>query len=122
MDGTEMEWNYPEENKQAAYIERRSLERFDLNLPAAISMTQWGGACEPVRLISRDVSAAGAYFPCDAPMQERTPVKVIMTIPNPGATGRKIDGTQVMISGSVIRTDSRGMAIRFNSGFRMAPM
>lgn len=109
--------------KMASYnAEKRCTERYDLCLPAIISVVGGPRNARPLALGTRDVSSGGGYFPCDAPLRVDTRVEVGLLIPVAGLKKLGRSGARVKLAGVVVRADSQGMAIRFDRRFRLAPL
>lgn len=102
--------------------EKRNFPRYDLNLPAIVSVVGGPRNLRPLALGTRDVSSGGGYFPCEAPLCVDTRVEVGLLIPVPGLKKIGRTGARVKLAGVVVRSDARGMAIRFDRRFRLAPL
>ena len=100
-------------------VDKRRLERFDLQLPAIIEVVSGNGDHDrkTVNLLTRNACSGGAYFHTDQPLPKGTQVKIDLVLSID--TLKKIKGKQAVIkvNGSVIRTESHGMAICFDEHF-----
>ena len=99
---------------------KRTLERFNLQVPATIEIPREGpeeNTVETLDLITSDVSAGGAYFETSAPVAVGTPVKVdlILSIERlKQMTGKQ---AHIKVTGKVVRTLDGGMAVQFDPDF-----
>jgi len=97
--------------------EQREFERFTLRLPTIAETTGTGQEEETFDLLSRDVSAGGAFFPTDKTIPKDTKVKLRLTLSS--ETVKELTGTQgfLEIGGTVVRTGPNGMAICFDENY-----
>jgi c-di-GMP-binding flagellar brake protein YcgR len=100
--------------------ERRRLERFELSTPARVQLESGKGKAE-YNLTTRDVSSGGAFLYSPQPLPEGAKVKMEFLISL--ETLQKLAGengtAQVRVKGKVIRSDSNGVAIRFENGYKI---
>ena len=99
-------------------IEKRNMERFDLNLPALLSIKAESGYTRAFEFMIRDICAGGAFFKTDNPFSVGTDGKMDLIIPLDkfGSNRSRID-----VSGSVIRTEKHGMAVCFDKKYSISP-
>ena len=102
--------------------EKRRLERYDLRLPAKIDALTSDEGTEVLNLMTSDVCAGGAFFHTTEPLPEGTEVKIDLVLPL-DKLEVKDDYTHAFINvtGTVIRSDPKGMAICFKKGYRIRP-
>jgi hypothetical protein len=105
--------------------ERRRLERFDLTTPARLFVESESHQPRQLDLITRDISSSGAFLHCcSQPPTEGRRVKMELLIsldklPQPlGSQGR----AKVRVSGKVVRVDSSGIAVRFESRYKITSL
>jgi hypothetical protein len=100
--------------------EKREMERFALNLPALLSIKDDRGNRRAFEFMIRDICAGGAFFKTDNPLSVGTHVKMDLILPLAkfNQTGNK--RSHVNISGSVIRTESQGMAVCFDKKYSIS--
>ena len=103
------------------WIERRKMERFSLELPASFFVTDDILENKPIELMTSNICSGGAYFDTNTPFKIGTDVKINITlsldkIKKLGGKSSRID-----VSGSVIRSDEKGMAVCFNKKFSITP-
>ena len=72
---------------------------------------------ETFDLLSRDVSAGGAFFPTDKTIPKDTKVKLKLTLSS--ETVKELTGTQGLleIGGTVVRTGPNGVAVCFDDNY-----
>ena len=87
------------------FIEKRKMERFDLNLPALLSIQDDTGNTRAFEFMIRDISAAGAFFKTDTPLSVGTEVKMDLLLHFEKFKTEKANRSHIDISGSVIRTE-----------------
>ena len=102
-------------------IENRKVERFNLNLEAYVFMGGNASATKPYNLITRDVSANGAYLLTDKPLPIGTKVKVDVVLSVEDQKNQAARKALIKACGSVLRTDREGMAIGFDESSRFMP-
>ena len=97
------------------------MERFDLELPALLSIMNESGNQRAAEFMISNICAGGAFFKTDDPLPVWTEVKMDLILPleRLSKTGGK--RSHVDISGSVIRTDDQGMAVCFEKRYRIKP-
>ena len=97
--------------------EQRKFERFTLRLPTTIETVGPEQVKETFDLLSRDVSASGAFFPTNKPFQKDTQVKLKLILFNEKI--KELIGTQgcLEIEGTVVRSGPNEMAICFDENY-----
>ena len=102
---------------------RRTLERFNLKLPAKVE-TEPGtphGEGTVQELETEDISSDGAFFRTLNPLMKGTRVKIEVTL---NALERSIHpggGALVKLKGEVVRSEPNGMVIYFERPYRILP-
>jgi hypothetical protein len=101
--------------------DRRKVERFNLELPAEITVKTTEQMVGVLHLRTRDISSGGAFFSGAHPLPEGTPVRVNLTLSADRL--KRLMGAQarVEVSGIVQRSEPSGMAICFNRDYHMMP-
>jgi hypothetical protein len=104
--------------------ERRRLERFELNAPAKVIVQTEGGPKEALDLTTKDVSSGGAFLFSSQPFTEGSNVKMELVISLDML--RKLAGekkaAKIKVKGRVIRVDAEGIAIRFDSSYKITAL
>jgi hypothetical protein len=92
--------------------ERRKLERFDLRLPAEITDLK-GDKEIPYHLFTKNICSDGAFFETKKNLlAENSRVSVDLQVPT---------GVQIKVTGIVLRSEPKGVAVRFDNAYRMIP-
>lgn len=101
------------------FNEKREMERFSLKLSTKVSMIDEGGKPRSFAAMTRNICAGGAFLKIAQPLPVETDVKINLILPMDNF--RKLGGrsSHIDISGSVIRTESEGMAICFNKKYHI---
>lgn len=103
-------------------VNRRKLERFDLQLQALVSA--YKGECDPetMSLLTTNISSNGAFLMSDHPLPIGTKVKLDLVLSLDEL--RKVKGkrTLIEVSGKVIRNGSGGMAVCFAEDCKISPI
>ncbi|MGD1968908.1 MAG: PilZ domain-containing protein [Desulfobacterales bacterium] len=103
-------------------IEKRKVERFDLELEAFVSLPGETDQTDRGSLVTRDVSMNGVYLVTDAPLPVGSKVNVDMVLTLGGRKKQKTQQAWIKASGKVLRTDNQGMAVSFNDQSRILPL
>ncbi len=101
---------------------KRRSERFEVNLPAALSVADPAGPRRMVELLTKDICAGGAFLNTGTPLPNGTEVDLTLSIPLdriPGMTGMK---SRIRAMGQVVRAQDRGMAVRFDLSYQVTPV
>jgi len=100
---------------------KRQMERFPLELPASISVAG-KKHIYPIKALTSDVSAGGAFFQTDAPLPIGTRMNVDLVLPLDEL--KKMEGKRasIKLKGYVIRASNGGMAISFDRRYQIAPL
>ncbi|UCF85171.1 MAG: PilZ domain-containing protein [Desulfobacteraceae bacterium] len=101
--------------------ERRKLERFDLRVPAKINMVGLDHERETLNLMTKDICAGGAFFQTPDPLPKGTQVKIDMILDR-GLRDGEDRRAHIKLGGAVLRSESTGMAICFDKGYKILPL
>jgi len=104
------------------FIEKRRMERFDLKLPALLSMMDESGNRRAVEFMISNICAGGAFFKTDNPLSVGTDVKMDLILPLVKFNKTETKRSRAHVSGSVIRTESIGMAVCFDKKYSISPL
>ena len=102
--------------------ERRKMDRFTLELPAGISIPDESGKPRTFNVVTRNICAGGAFLQTDDPLSEGTYVKIDLILSLNNFTGLEGKGSRIDVSGTVVRTESQGMAVCFDKRYRISPV
>ena len=103
-------------------IEKRKVERFDLELEAFVSLPGESDPTDKGNMVTRDVSMSGVYLVTDAPLPVGSKVNVDMILTLGGRKKHHAQQAWIKASGKVLRTDSQGMAVSFDDQSRILPL
>jgi hypothetical protein len=110
-----------------AIVEKRGLERFDLEIPARIKVAVSHKDEEIIDLLTSDISSGGAFFHTTQPLAEGTDVKIDLILPIAKLCKTLNQGegeyahAYIKVSGKVLRKEAIGMAIVFNEDYEISP-
>ncbi|MFC1869548.1 PilZ domain-containing protein [Thermodesulfobacteriota bacterium] len=107
--------------------ERRTLERFNLKIPARIepySSENNGGEVKFSDLLTSDICSGGAFFHTTRPLPEGTDVKIDLVLPVSKLEIIEDDTKKayIKVTGTVLRSESKGMAICFSKNYEINPL
>ena len=102
-------------------VEKRTLERFDLVLPAAIEFINEHREERMINLLTTNICSGGAYFYTNQPLPEGTQVKIDLVLPLDKLRKLKKEHKKafIKVTGKVLRTESEGMAICFDKDYQI---
>jgi len=101
---------------------RRKMDRFTLELPAVISITDEREKPRTFNVVSRNICAGGAFLQTDEPLSEGTYVKIDLILSLNNLQGMEGKGSRIDVSGTVVRTESQGMAVCFDKRYQISPV
>ncbi|UCF84455.1 MAG: hypothetical protein JSV50_02155 [Desulfobacteraceae bacterium] len=101
--------------------ERRQLERFQLRLPAEIEVASRvpGLEKEKLSLQTENICSGGAFFYTLSLFPEGTQVRIAMRLNFRRLRNIEKRCPLINVSGSVLRSEPAGMAIRFDKGYEI---
>ena len=98
------------------------MERFKLGILSQVKFSS--EKIEPgiMELVTHNICAGGAFFKTPNPLPKGTRVSLLMTVQlnENGQTKNKM--MSIEISGTVVRTEKDGMAIKFDNGYKLLPL
>ena len=103
-------------------IEKRKVERFDLQLEAFISLPGEASHADKGNLVTRDISMNGVFLITDTPLPVDAKVNVDMILTLGGIKKQDSQQAWIKASGKVLRTDNQGMAVGFDDKSRILPL
>ncbi len=101
--------------------ERRQTERFDLKLPALLSMMDESRQSVSCEVTTRDISSEGAFFLNCKPITVGSDVKLNLMLFLEDRYKLKKEKIQIDIQGRVVRTDEHGIAVCFDRKYKIFP-
>ncbi len=103
-------------------IEKRMMKRFRLELPASVSVQGEDGDQATIDFQTTDISGRGAFFPTDDPLPIACKVNIELILPLDDIKNTERNGSLIKVSGMVIRTNQKGMAICFDANYKILPL
>jgi hypothetical protein len=103
-------------------IEKRKVERFDLQLEAFVSLPGETSHAEMGNLVTRDISMNGVFLITDRPLPVGSKVSVDMILTLGGKKKQDSQQAWIKASGKILRTDNQGMAVGFDDKSRILPL
>jgi Tfp pilus assembly protein PilZ len=102
-------------------VEKRKVDRFSLELQALLSINDENEKHRSIEVMTGDICSGGAFFRTNTPFSVGTNVKIDLTLPSDKF--KKLGGkrSRINVSGSVIRTNTLGMAVCFDKKYRIEP-
>jgi hypothetical protein len=101
-------------------FEKRTMERFSLELHTYLSMADESGEQESIDLLTSNVCAGGAFFKTKKPLSIGTNVKIGMILPLDKFKNLEEKRSCIDVAGSVIRTEKQGMAVCFGKRYKIS--
>jgi len=102
--------------------EKRKLERFDLRLPVKLRLTgEYSGSDEEEwSLFTQNICSGGAFLSTNTPhfLPEGVSLELQLELYLEGIEPR----AQVLLSGRVLRSESAGIAVRFDKCYEIKPL
>ena len=103
-------------------VNRRKLERFDLQLQALLSANKGECAPETMNTLTTNISSSGAFLRSDHPLPIGTKVKLDLVLSLDELKKVKGKRTLIEVSGKVIRNGGGGMAVCFAEDCKISPI
>jgi len=103
-----------------AEIEKRKMERFDLEIPIYLSVGDKSNKHEYFKCISTNICSEGVFFKTEKPLSVGTDVKLDIIFPLNKFNNLRGKISRIKVSGKVIRTDQQGMAIFFDKNYKIS--
>ena len=102
--------------------EKRKLTRFTLEVPAKIQVVDSADRSETLDLRSSNICAGGAFFPTKQALPRGTDVKLALRLPLDRLKDLvDFKRVRVEVDGTVVRSESKGMAISFSRHYQIVP-
>jgi len=101
--------------------DNRRLERFDLEIPAAVELLALDHEQKILNLLTTNISSGGVYFHTTQPLAKGTQVKIDLVLPLDRLRKLKDECKQayIKVTGTVLRSESEGMAISFDEDYQI---
>jgi len=101
--------------------DKRNNVRLSLEIPALLHAAEEEGS-EPKELVTYNICTRGAYFRTSQPMRVGTEVAIEMVIPIDQLRKMETEQAHYALSGTVVRCDEKGMAVRFDGEAKITPL
>ena len=101
-------------------VEKRKLERFDLNIPAKIQVVS-GGEKEEMKLTTSNICSGGAFFRTTQPLPVGTEITIDLVLSLGKFQKLKDIKKQVSINltGKVLHAETTGMGVCFDEEYQI---
>jgi hypothetical protein len=105
-------------------IKQRKMERFNLGIPATIEVVAEGddSGKKILYVITKNICAGGAFFDTMSQLPNGAQVKIRLVLNLGRLRGLKRRRAHLKLSGTVLRSESTGMAIHFDKSYRIIPL
>jgi len=105
-------------------MEKRKLERFNLEVPATVSITVAGGVEEKLDLMTQNICSGGACFRTEHSLPVGTEMQINLVLPLDKFKALPVNCEKVLISlsGKVLRIDSDGIGVGFDEAYDIRPV
>ena len=102
-------------------VEKRKMDWFSLELPALIFTIDASEKAKAFEVMTKNICAGGAFLQTNKPLSVGTDVKMdlILSLDNLQEMGGR--RSRIDVSGSVVRTESQGMAVCFDKKYTIEP-
>lgn len=107
-----------------AMLGKRQMERFKLNVPAIVSQNnpKKEGQKPFTELRTKNICAGGAFIITDAPFEVGTDIDVKLQLAFFTGSVEHEKKSDIHVSGSVVRTEPSGMAVKFADNYQIVPV
>ncbi len=96
----------------------RNYDRYDVELTSFLQLVGEEETTS-VEIVTKDVSAGGAFFETDRPIANGTEVKVDLVMPVSKLTMMRASRAHIRVSGVVTRADKKGIAVCFDKDYQI---
>ena len=100
--------------------EKRSMERYDLYLPADLTFKNEAGEISHQKVVTTNICAGGSFFTTGLVLRSGTDVKMDLIVSLEKFNNLDIRKTHIAVSGKVLRSNKKGMAICFNKQYQIS--
>ena len=102
--------------------ERRKMERFSLPILARVSVRGKDQDQQAIEVLTKNICAEGALIHNPGFLPVGTQLNIEVFLPIGEVTHTKGAMTLVSVTGSVTRTDKKGMTISFDNNYQIFPL
>ena len=104
------------------WVEKRKMDRFVLELPAWISVINESEKPWAFEAVSRNICAGGVFLQTDQPLTVGSVVEMNLILPLDNLSDMEDRRSRIEVAGTVVRSESEGMAVRFDKKYQISPM
>ena len=102
-------------------IERRNNDRLLLEVPVMVSLMDKKGKERSIELMTSNISSGGAFIKTDNPLKIGTEIQMDIILSFDSDRFKKsTKKSHIDIGGNVIRTERDGMAVCFNTQYKIS--
>ncbi len=103
---------------------KRKMDRYNLSVPAFVfpQIETEADRGAGIELKTRNISSGGAFLITDNPFQIDTEVDLNIRIALFDESSKRVRESNVYVSGSVIRVNTVGMAVKFDKKYQIVPV
>ena len=95
------------------------MERYDLCLPAVLTFENEAGEISNQKVVTENVCAGGSFFRTGLVLHSGTDVKMDLIVSLERFNNLNIRKTHIDVSGKVLRSNRKGMAVCFNKQYQI---
>ena len=104
-----------------AAFKKRKMERYAMEIPVLLGFETENGKQASLKLHTRNISAGGAYLNTTTQaLPIGTAVKLNLILPLKKNLIPDVQQTHIAVTGNVVRTDKKGMAICFDDKYQIS--
>jgi Tfp pilus assembly protein PilZ len=105
-------------------MEKRKLERFDLEIPSTIESLDQSSKTDVVESLTSNICSGGAYFKTNQPLAVGTEIKIDLFLPlNKFKRLKSIcEKVHIDLRGIVLYSDPHGMGVCFDENYEIRPL
>ena len=104
------------------WVEKRKIDRFDLKLPAWISVINETEKPPAFEAVTKNICAGGVFLQTNQPLTVGTFIEMNLILPLDNLPNMEDRRSRIDVSGTVVRSGSEGMAIRFDKKYQISPV
>ena len=99
--------------------EKRSMERYDLHLPAVLTFEREAGEISHQKVVTKNVCAGGSFCTKGLTLPSGTDVKMDLIVSLEKYKNLDVRKSHISVSGKILRSDKKGMAVCFNQQYQI---
>jgi hypothetical protein len=99
--------------------EKRSMERYDLDLPAILTFENGAGKIAHQKVVTKNVCAGGSFCTKGPTLPRGTDVKMELILSLEKYNNFDVRTSHISVSGKVLRSNEKGLAVCFNQQYQI---